>query len=105
MMSTGTAAAVFGAAFLNRPNTLFQAQGRDHPLAQTAIRESCDWFMDDLPLATVAARVLFAIRIKRRVFGRDPDAKVADSDSLDADMVPVTTSDDVGQSRGKAFPT
>jgi len=90
---------------LNRPHTLFQAQGRDHPLTQTAIRENCDWFMDDLPLATVAARVLFATRIKRRVFGRDPDAKVADSDSLDADMVPVTTADDVGQSRGKAVPS
>jgi hypothetical protein len=36
--------------------------------------------------------------------GRDPGVNVADSDRLEADMVPVTTSDDVGPTRGKAVP-
>jgi hypothetical protein len=50
----------------------------------------------------VGVLVLFAIRIKRRVFRRDPDVHVADSDSLDAEMVPVTTSDDVGPTDARA---
>jgi hypothetical protein len=69
-----------------------------------AIGEVWDLFVDDNALASVAVLVLFAIRIKRRVLQRDPDVDVADSYSLDADMVPVTTSDDVGPSRAKAVP-
>lgn len=71
---------------------------------QRAIREVRDLFVDDNALASVAVPVLFAIRIKRRVFRRDPDVDAADSYSLDADMVPVTTSDDVAPSRAKAVP-
>ena len=69
---------------------------------QPAFRDVWDLFVDDNAVAIVAAPVLFAIQIKRRVFRRDPDVHVADLDSLDADMVPVTTSDDLGPTRGKA---
>jgi len=45
-----------------------------------------------------------AIGVTRRVFGGEADPDVADSDSLEADMFPVTTSDDVGPSCAQAVP-
>ncbi|HVC04482.1 MAG TPA: hypothetical protein VND88_07375 [Candidatus Acidoferrales bacterium] len=84
MTSTGTAPDVFGAAFLARAV---------EAVAATTIALGAgtarDLLVHDKVLVIAAVLVLFAIRVKRRLRRRDPDVDVADSYSLDADMVPV----------------